>query len=127
MRNGADYMASIKNDGREIHIDGEIVRDVTTHPAFRGAVKSIAHLWDVAADPANRDLMTFTSPTSGGPVLRCYHIPKTREDLASRRGMIERWAEETFGLMGRTPDHVEIMSSTPRFASGNWAFAPRNM
>lgn len=106
MRNGADYIDAIKNDGREIHIDGEIVRDVTSHPAFRGAVKSVARLWDVAADPANRDLMTYTSPTSGGPVLRCYHIPKTREDLAARRGMIERWAEETFGLMGRTPDHV---------------------
>jgi 4-hydroxyphenylacetate 3-monooxygenase len=39
-------------------------------------------------------------------VWRCYHVPKTLEDLATRRLMSARWAEETFGLMGRTPDHV---------------------
>jgi 4-hydroxyphenylacetate 3-monooxygenase len=39
-------------------------------------------------------------------VWRCYEVPKTAADLAARRLMSARWAEETFGLMGRTPDHV---------------------
>ena len=60
----------------------------------------------MAADPANAELMTFASPKTGAPVWRCYHVPKTAGDLASRRLMSARWAEETFGLMGRTPDHV---------------------
>jgi 4-hydroxyphenylacetate 3-monooxygenase len=106
MRSGADYLASIKNDGRSVFFDGEAVRDVTTHPAFRGAARSIARLFDVAADPANAELMTFASPKTGAPVWRCYHVPKTAGDLAARRLMSARWAEETFGLMGRTPDHV---------------------
>lgn len=106
MRSGADYLDSIRADGRKIYLDGEVVRDVTTHPALRGAARSIARLYDVAADPANASLMNFTSPKTGGPVLRCYHIPKTAADLASRRAMSMRWAEESFGLMGRTPDHV---------------------
>src|SRR5260370_41879686 len=50
--------------------------------------------------------MTYPSPATGGPVLRCYYIPKTVADLVSRRAMSACWAEETFGLMGRTPDHV---------------------
>ena len=41
-------------------------------------------LYDVAADPANRETMTFASPKTGGPVLRCYQIPKTQADLALR-------------------------------------------
>ena len=82
------------------------MRDVTTHPAFRGAAHSIARLFDVAAEPANAELMTFRSPKTGAPVWRCYHVPRTLEDLATRRLMSARWAEETFGLMGRTPDHV---------------------
>ncbi len=86
--------------------DGEIVRDVTTHPGFSAAVRSIARLYDIAADPANRKIMTFASPKTGQPVWRCYQIPKSIADLTSRRRMIERWAEATFGLMGRTPDHV---------------------
>ena len=106
MRNGAQYLDAIAKDGRRVYFDGELVKDVTTHPAFRGAAHSLARLFDVAADPANRELMTFASPTTGGPVWRCYQIPKTQADLASRRAMSTRWAEETFGLMGRTPDHV---------------------
>jgi 4-hydroxyphenylacetate 3-monooxygenase len=106
MRTGAQFLDAIRDDGRRVYFDGELVRDVTAHPAFRGAARSLAHLFDVAADPANRELMTYPSPATGGPVLRCYHIPKTATDLASRRAMSARWAEETFGLMGRTPDHV---------------------
>lgn len=106
MRTGAEYLAAIKEDGRQILYEGECIRDVTSHPAFAGAAKSLAHLWDVAADPANRELMTVPSPATGAPVLRCYEIPGTAADLAARRAMSTRWAEETFGLMGRTPDHV---------------------
>lgn len=106
MRSGSDFLAAIRDDGRRVYCDGELVRDVTSHPFFRGAAQSIARLYDVAADPANRDVMTFPSPETGAPVFRCYQVPKTPEDLAKRRAMSRRWAEETFGLMGRTPDHV---------------------
>ena len=89
-----------------MYLNGEAVADVTAHPAFREAARSIAGLYDFAADPANREAMTFASPTSGAPVLRCFQIPKTREELAKKRVFYELWAERTFGLMGRTPDHV---------------------
>jgi 4-hydroxyphenylacetate 3-monooxygenase len=105
LRNGTQYLAEI-NDGRQIIYDGQIVTDVASHPAFRGAARSIAGLWDIAAAPENRQLMTFKSPKTGKPVLRCYHIPQTPQDLVPRRLMLQRWAEQTFGLMGRTPDHV---------------------
>ena len=50
--------------------------------------------------------MTYTSPTSGQPVNRIWQLPDSVEALRQRRGAIERWAEESFGFMGRTPDHV---------------------
>ncbi len=106
LRSGAQFLDSIRADGRRVYFDGEMVKDVTAHPAFRGAARSLAQLFDVAADTANREVMTFTSPLTQGPVWRCYQIPKTAADLAARRAMSTRWAEETFGLMGRTPDHV---------------------
>ena len=106
LRTGADYIEAIRNDGRRVYINGELVRDVTVHPAFRGAVRSIARLYDVASAAENRHVMTFPSPKTGRPVLRCYEIPRTPGNLASARAMSERWARETFGLMGRTPDHV---------------------
>ena len=105
MRTGADYLASL-NDGRRVFLDGEAVEDVSTHPGFREAARSIAKLYDMAADPANRERMTFTSPKTGAPVHRAWQIPKTHADLRARRLFSETWAEATFGLMGRAPDHV---------------------
>src|SRR4030095_3973601 len=105
LRTGTDYLESL-NDGRQVFVNGEKVADVTKHPAFREAARSVARLFDIAADPANRELMTFPSPRTGAPVLRCYQIPKTHADLRARRLFSEKWAEATFGLMGRTPDHV---------------------
>ena len=106
LRTGEQYLAQIRHDGRQVVYDGEIVADVTSHPAFRGAARTIAELWDLAADPANRERMTYKSPKTGRPVLRCYHIPREPADLGPRRRMLQRWTEHTFGLMGRTPDHV---------------------
>ena len=50
--------------------------------------------------------MTFPSPKTGEPVQRAWQIPKTHADLRARRLFSETWAEATFGLMGRAPDHV---------------------
>src|ERR1700694_1707748 len=105
MRTGSEYLRSL-DDGRQAFVDGERVRNVTTHIAFRAAARSIARLYDIAAEPQLRERMTFRSPKTGEPVLRAYQIPRSHADLAARRAFSETWAEATFGLMGRTPDHV---------------------
>jgi 4-hydroxyphenylacetate 3-monooxygenase len=105
MRTGADYLRSLK-DGRRVFLDGERVKDVTAHPAFRVAARSIANLYDIAAAPELRERMTFVSPKTAEPVHRAWQIPRTHADLRARRLFSETWAEATFGLMGRAPDHV---------------------
>src|ERR1044072_1474643 len=105
LRTGAEYLRSL-NDGRQVFVDGGRVADVSQHKAFSEAARSVARLYDTAAEPANRELMTFTSPKTGAPVLRAFQIPKAHADLRQRRLFSEKWAEATFGLMGRTPDHV---------------------
>jgi len=127
MRTGAAYLESLR-DGRKVFIGGEPVADVTAHPAFREAARSVARLYDMAAEPDNRERMTFTSPRTGKPVLRAYQIPKSHADLRARRLFSEVWAEATFGLMGRTPDHVAGFfcgyAATPEiFAAGGQQFA----
>jgi len=104
-RTGDVYRDGLK-DGRNVFIDGGRVDDVGSHKAFRGAVESIAGLYDLTHDPASRDLLTFPSPTTGERVNVAYMIPRSTEDLISRRKGLRRWSESTFGLMGRTPDHV---------------------
>jgi 4-hydroxyphenylacetate 3-monooxygenase len=127
MRSGSDYLRSL-NDGRLVFVDGERVADVTRHPAFREAARAVAGLYDIAAAPEHRELMTFRSPKTGEPVLRAYQIPRTHADLRARRLFSERWAEATFGLMGRSPDHVAGFfcgyAAVPEvFAAGGKRFA----
>ena len=127
MRTGAEYLRSLR-DGRQVFVDGEKVADVTAHPAFREAARSVARLFDIAAAPENRDRMTFLSPKTGMPVWRAYQIPKDHADLRARRLFSETWAEATFGLMGRSPDHVASFftgyAAVPSlFAAGGQKFA----
>jgi 4-hydroxyphenylacetate 3-monooxygenase len=105
MRTGTEYLAGLR-DSRTVFADGERVGDVTTHPGFRDAARSIAALYDIAADPANSEDMTCRSPYTGEPMNVAYLIPRSEQDLVHRRRGLRRWAEATFGLMGRTPDHV---------------------
>jgi 4-hydroxyphenylacetate 3-monooxygenase len=105
MRTGKDYLRSL-NDGRSVFVEGERVADVSRHPAFREAARSVARLYDIATSPELRERMTFVSPKTGEPVLRAFQIPHSHADLRARRLFSETWAEATFGLMGRTPDHV---------------------
>lgn len=127
LRTGAEYLRSL-DDGRALFVDGERVRSVTTHPAFARAARSAADLFDIAADPANRERMTYTSPTSGGPVWRAYQIPRDHADLRAKRLASEMWSEASFGLLGRTPDHVAGFfagyAAVPEvFAAGGQQFA----
>ncbi len=127
LRTGQQFLESL-DDGRAIFVNGERVKNVATHPAFAEGARSAAQLFDIAADPANRERMTYTSPTSGGPVYRGFQIPRSHADLKAKRLACEMWSEATFGLMGRTPDHVSnffagFAAAPEVFAAGGQHFA----
>src|SRR5262245_12978542 len=108
IRTGAQFITGLK-DNREVWLGNERVQDVTTHPAFRASIESLAHLYDMQHDPALQPKLTYQSPTSGDPVGLSFLIPKTREDLFRRRQMIKLWADVTCGMMGRSADFLNTM------------------
>ena len=59
---GDEYVESLRDD-REVYLYGEKVGDVTTHPAFRNAVRMTARLYDALHDPDKRDLLTVPTDT----------------------------------------------------------------
>ncbi len=100
---GAEYMQSLR-DGREVYIDGERVADVTTHPAFRNSVRSIARRYDALHDPARQGLLTCPTDTgSGGYTHRYLRVPRSREDLVAAQGAIADWSRLSYGWMGERP------------------------
>jgi aromatic ring hydroxylase len=64
-RTGQQYITGLKERPREVWIDGERVKDVTTHPALRNGVRSVAALYDMQHVPELREEMTYASPTTG--------------------------------------------------------------
>ncbi|HTY69841.1 MAG TPA: 4-hydroxyphenylacetate 3-hydroxylase N-terminal domain-containing protein [Alphaproteobacteria bacterium] len=123
LRTGQDFLADLRKTPRAIYVEGDRVTDPTAHPAFREGARSIARLFDHAASPANRDVMTYPSPETGAPVWRCWQIPRSHADLRAKRIAAERWAELSFGLMGRSPDHVSNFLAG--FAAKPQFFEPR--
>ena len=103
LRTGKEHLESLR-DGRIVYIGDERVADVTAHPAFRNAARTVAALYDMKADPVNRDLMTYEE--DGGRHSIYFLRAKTRDDLQRRMLGHRRIADQTYGMFGRSPDHV---------------------
>jgi 4-hydroxyphenylacetate 3-monooxygenase len=103
LRTGKEHLESLR-DGRAIYIGGERIDDVTTHPAFRNAATTVAGLYDLKADPALRDVMSYEE--DGGRHSIYFLRAKSRDDLQRRMLGHRRIADFTHGLFGRSPDHV---------------------
>src|SRR2546422_1426627 len=107
-RTGRQYIKGLQDQQREVWLGGERVKDVTTHPGLANGVRAIAALYDMQHDPALREAMTYVSPTSGERVGLSFIVPKTREELERRRVMMLEWARATCGMMGRSPDFMNV-------------------
>ncbi|MGE0860498.1 MAG: 4-hydroxyphenylacetate 3-hydroxylase N-terminal domain-containing protein, partial [Gammaproteobacteria bacterium] len=90
VRNGQQFKAGLK-DGREVWYDGKRVDDVTTFPEFQAAIQSIADLYDLQHDPAQRDVLTCEVPDLG-VVGRAFEMPRTHEHLRLKREAYMTWA-----------------------------------
>jgi 4-hydroxyphenylacetate 3-monooxygenase len=104
-KTGAEHIESLR-DGRAVYIDGQLVPDVTTHPAFRNAVRSAGALYDFQAQPENIELMTFRPEGSNRRVNRAWQMPRSYEEMVHRRKALQAWTKIHYGFMGRSPDHV---------------------
>jgi aromatic ring hydroxylase len=103
--NGKEFLESIR-DGREVWIYGRRVKDVTTHPAFRNAARTLARMYDALHDPARQALLTTATDTgSGGYTHRFYRVDRNGEELLATRAAIAGWARISYGWMGRSPDY----------------------
>ena len=120
-RTGEEFIAGLKAAPREVYIGGEKVTDVTSHPAFKGVIASLAHLYDMQHAPAYRDELTYVSPDTGERVGTAFMQPRSKADLEQRGAAMRRWALYSHGMMGRTPDYLS--SSLMAFAAAQDYFA----
>jgi len=89
-------------------MNGKMVKDPTTQPGLEGGVRTMGRLYDLQHDPVIGKEMTYTSPTTGDQVGMSFLTPRTHEDLEKRHKMMRHWARITCGMMGRTPDFLNV-------------------
>lgn len=107
---GAEFLESIQ-DGREIYVHGERVKDVTKHPAFRNSSRMVARWYDRLHE--KKDILGRATDTgSGGWTHPYFQGPKTSEHLVAGRDAIAELQRVSNGFMGRSPDYKAAFLGT---------------
>ncbi len=107
IRNGEDYIQGLK-DNRKVWLNGKAV-DVTSDPLLAGSVKGMAGYFDWQSK--YKDDCTVHNPVVGEPTNASLLIPRTQEDLSARSKAFDRLARYSCGMLGRTPDYVNVTLS----------------
>ncbi len=129
IRNGEQYRESIR-DGREIWINGEKVDDVTSHPAFKPLVDIRARIYDMAHEPATRDVMSYGDPATGERNAIAQKPPQAADDWHAKRsatdavlsdvgGVVTRVGDETIGEMWSLIDGQDVLDEIDPTFSAN--------
>lgn len=105
LRTGEQYLRSLQ-DGRRVHINGERVADVTTHPAFAGVLGTLAGLYDANHDPALREALTTVDPVTGDRHSTTLLAATSYDDVLRRVRCDRIRTDLTYGMMGRLPDFM---------------------
>ena len=101
---GQQYRESLR-DGRQVFVSGKKVEDVTTHPAIKPMVDTMARLYDLQHDPRYKDVFGFVNE-EGELCSRVYKCPDTIEDLRNRREMTAAILNEVSPVIDRFGDET---------------------
>ncbi len=94
IRNGAEYLDSTR-DGREVHIGGERVKDIPSHPMFKPLVDVRAHIYDRQHGPKTRPI---TREPCGGQI--CLTPDKAAFETEATEPWLEKFHSVNEGWMG---------------------------
>ncbi|MGB8861874.1 MAG: 4-hydroxyphenylacetate 3-hydroxylase N-terminal domain-containing protein, partial [Ilumatobacteraceae bacterium] len=118
-RTGEQYLAGLRGTARSIWVDGERVTDVADHPKLSGAANAVAAVFDQQHRYAEECL--FDDPVTGEATNLSHLLPRSLDDLRRRHAGLTRISEVSMGIMGRTPDYMNMKFSA--FASAPWVWA----
>lgn len=117
-RTGKQFLRGLR-DSREIWVDGSRVADVVDHPAFTGAAHALAEVFDLQHEAA--DLCLMPDPETGEAINLSHMLPRSRADLERRHRCLEKIADFSVGLMGRTPDYLNVTFAGFAGRSDEWS------
>jgi 4-hydroxyphenylacetate 3-monooxygenase len=105
-RNGQDYLNGLKASNRELWLGGERVESVTDHPLLAPGADAIAAYYDLQHQYP--DELLIPDPETGEAINITHMQPRSIDDLQRRHVGLQRISELSMGVMGRTPDYMNV-------------------
>ena len=105
IRTGQQYRDSLK-DGRQVWINGERVKDVVSHPAFKPIVDVRARIYDMAHEKATAEAMTCRDEDTGETNCIGYKLPRSQDDWQAKRKAVELVMKDIGGVVIRVGDET---------------------
>ncbi|MCG7852135.1 MAG: hypothetical protein MIO92_06400 [Methanosarcinaceae archaeon] len=95
LKNGAEYIESLRNIKPTIYYKGQRIKDVTRHPATAPHVRAAAMTYALVSDEEYRDLATATSHLTGRTISRFTHVHQNIEDLIKKVKLLRVLGQKT--------------------------------
>jgi len=108
LKNGAEYMESLRRLNPIIYYKGKRIKDVTRHSATVPHVRSAAMTYALASSREYRDLATATSHLTGRTISRFTHVHQNVEDLIKKIKLLRVLGQKTGTCFQRCVGHDGI-------------------
>lgn len=95
IKTSTEYMDSLKKLSPVIYYKGEIIGDVTTHPATAPHVRAAAMTYALASQEKYHDLATASSHLTGRKISRFTHVHQGIEDLMKKVKLLRLLGQKT--------------------------------
>jgi 4-hydroxybutyryl-CoA dehydratase / vinylacetyl-CoA-Delta-isomerase len=95
IRNGAQYIDSLRKLHPRIYYKGKRIEDVTRHPATAPHVRAAAMTYALAAKKEYQHLATATSHLTGRTISRFTHVHQNIEDLIKKVKLLRVLGQKT--------------------------------
>lgn len=95
LKNGKDYVESLRGLNLNVYAFGEKIDNVVDNPLFRPHINAASVTYDLAHDASTEDLVTTTSHITGKKISRFTHIHQSTEDLVKKIKMLRMIANRT--------------------------------
>ncbi len=108
LKNGAEYMESLRRLNPIIYYKGKRIKDVTRHPATVPHVRAAAMTYALATSREYRDLATATSHLTGRTISRFTHVHQSVENLIKKIKLLRVLGQKTGTCFQRCVGHDGI-------------------
>jgi len=95
IKNGGEYIQSLKNLHPIIFYKGKKIEDVTRHPATAPHVRAAAMTYAMVNDEKYRGLATAVSHLTGHTISRFTHVHRNAEDLIKKIKLLRTLGQKT--------------------------------